>query len=130
MKILLDTCCIIWAVSSPSSLSEKATDLLTKKDSQVYISPISCAEIACLADRGRITLEQHWKVWFNTYTELNAWQVKDITLNVIQEAYSLPDSFHQDPTDRIITATARIHNLTLITADKKILSYPHVLTIW
>lgn len=53
-----------------------------------------------------------------------------ICCKVNYEAYSLPDSFHQDPADRIITATARIHDLTLLTAGKKILAYPHVTTAW
>ena len=130
MKLLLDTCCIIWAVSDPSSLSAKAVDVLEREDSEIFVSPISCAEIACLSERGRIELDQHWKLWFNYYLELNGWQIKDIDLTVIQEAYSLPDSFHPDPVDRIITATARIHDLVLLTADGKILSYPHVKTIW
>jgi PIN domain nuclease of toxin-antitoxin system len=51
------------------------------------------------------------------------------TLDVMQEAYSLPDEFHQDPADRIIVATARIHDLTIITGDLKIVNYPHVKTI-
>ena len=130
MRILLDTCCVIWAISSPASLSSAAVDILERKDTVVYVSPISCAEIACLSDRGRITLKQHWKTWFNHYFTVNDWQLKDITLSIIQEAYSLPDDFHQDPADRIITATARIHDLTLLTADKKILDYPHVTTAW
>ena len=54
MKLLLDTCCIIWAVSDPSSLSGKATDVLEREDSAIFVSPISCAEIACLSERGRI----------------------------------------------------------------------------
>ncbi len=48
----------------------------------------------------------------------------------MEEAYSLPESFHADPADRIITATARLKNYTLLTADRKILSYPHVNAIW
>lgn len=130
MKILLDTCSIIWTISEPSVLSPKAAQLIESTESQIYVSPISCAEIACLAERGRIVLNQHWKVWFNHYLNLNCWKIKDINLAIIQESYSLPDSFHQDPADRIITATARIHNLTVITADKKILNYPHVDTVW
>lgn len=130
MKVLLDTCCLIWAVSSPSSLSSEVTVILERKETMVHISPISCAEIACLTERGHISLQQHWKTWFNHYLNLNEWHVVNIDLPVIQEAYSLPDSFHQDPADRIITATARIHNLTLLTADKKILDYPHVATAW
>jgi len=43
--------------------------------------------------------------------------------------HSLPETFHADPVDRVLTATARIHNLTLVTADRKILDYPHVNTL-
>ena len=130
MNILLDTCSIIWTISDPASLSGPAHDCLVAEDTSVIISPISCAEIACLVEREKITLNQHWKTWFNHYTDVNGWHVEDITLTVIQEAYSLPGEFHQDPADRIITATARIHDLAVVTADSKILNYPHVKTIW
>jgi PIN domain nuclease of toxin-antitoxin system len=94
------------------------------------MAPISSAEIACLAMRGRITINQHWKTWVNSNLAINGWIPLDINLQIIQDAYSLPDSFNTDPADRIITATARIHDLTLITADKKILEYLHVNTMW
>lgn len=130
MKLLLDTCCIIWAVSNPDSLSRAAVDLLQAEDSEIFVSPVSSAEIACAAERGRIRLNQHWKIWFKHYIKINKWQLEIIDLNTIEEAYSLPETFHDDPVDRIITATARLKNYTLLTADKKILDYPHVTTIW
>ena len=130
MKILLDTCCIIWAVSNPENLSKKATLLLQDEDSEIFISPISAAEIACAAERGRISLERHWKKWFRYYLDLNGWQIENIDLGIIEEAYSLPENFHPDPADRIITATARVRNFSVLTADRKILDYPHVESIW
>ena len=130
MKLLLDTCCIIWAVSSPESLSTAATELLVAEDSEIFVSPISAAEIACASERGSIELNEHWKIWFRRYIERNNWQVETIDLNIIEEAYSLPEMFHPDPADRIITATARLKHLTIITADKKILNYPHVNAVW
>lgn len=48
----------------------------------------------------------------------------------MEEAYSLPESFHPDPADRIIAATARIRSYSILTADQKILNYPHVESIW
>jgi PIN domain nuclease of toxin-antitoxin system len=42
------------------------------------------------------------------------------------ESTQLPGTFHRDPADQIIVATARIYNDPLLTADAKILSYPHV----
>ncbi|MBN2442764.1 MAG: type II toxin-antitoxin system VapC family toxin [Spirochaetales bacterium] len=130
MNILLDTCAIIWAISEPSQLSEKAKKLIRTADSQITVSAISCGEIACAVERNRIDINMHWKKWFNHYIALNNWKCFDISLKIIEEAYSLPGEFHQDPSDRIIVATARLHSLQIITADKKILNYPHVDSEW
>jgi PIN domain nuclease of toxin-antitoxin system len=46
------------------------------------------------------------------------------------ESCSLPGDFHKDPADQIIVATARVHNLTLLTKDRKILYYRHVKAAW
>ena len=129
MKLLLDTCAIIWSVSAPEKLSSRSREVLVLAGTKIFFSPISSAEIACLAERGRITLDRHWKSWFNHFTELGGWKSIDISLQIAQEAYSLPDRFHQDPTDRIIVATARRHDLTIVTGDRKIIEYPHVNTI-
>ena len=51
-------------------------------------------------------------------------------LRIVEEAYSLPEPFHADPVDRVLVATARLHNLQLVTGDRKILDYPHVQTLW
>lgn len=130
MKVLLDTCCIIWSASDPDRLTSQVSKILQTEETEVLASPISCAEIACLSDNGRIELNQHWKLWFNHIMAVNQWQIVDMNLAVIQEAYSLPGDFHRDPADRIITATARLNGATILTADKKILNYPHALSLW
>lgn len=129
MKILLDTCAIIWSVAMPEKLSSQATALLKESDTEVFVSPISCAELACLQDRGRIELDCHWKTWFDRYVEMNGWQMIDISLEIIQDAFSLPSPFHADPSDRIIAATARTHGLPLVTGDRKLIDYPFLNTI-
>ena len=130
MKLILDTCCVIWAVSESSSLSDKAKSLLTADDSEIYVSVITVAELACAVDRQCIALDRHWKKWFRHYVDINGWEAKDINIDIMEEAYSLPGEFHSDPSDRIITATARLNRYTILTADRKILKYPHVNSIW
>ena len=130
MKILLDTCTILWAVSQPEKITPEACELILREDSQVCVSAISCAEIAMASERGRIELDRHWKIWFRHYISVNDWKCFAINLQIIEETYSLPEPFHRDPADRIIVATARIHSCNLITADKKILEFPHVNTTW
>jgi PIN domain nuclease of toxin-antitoxin system len=46
------------------------------------------------------------------------------------QSVNLPDGFHDDPADRIITASSMILGLPLITKDKRILSYPYVHAVW
>jgi PIN domain nuclease of toxin-antitoxin system len=129
LKILLDTCAIIWSVAMPEKLSPAAVVLLEEPSTEVFVSPISCAELACLQDRGRIELDCHWKTWFNRYIEMNGWRVIDISLGIIQDAFSLPPPFHADPADRILAATARVHSLTLATGDRKLIDYPFLETV-
>ena len=52
MNILLDTCAVVWIVSDPDRLSARAQELVTLPDTGVFVSAISCAEIACLAEDG------------------------------------------------------------------------------
>ena len=39
------------------------------------------------------------------------------------EAAMLPGDFHRDPADRLLVATARLLDLTIVTSDAKILAY-------
>ena len=130
MKLLLDTGCLIWAIAQPDHLSITARKLLTARENQIFFSPISAAEIACACDRGRLVVRPHWKPWLRKHIDANQWQAHPMDLTTVEEAYSLPGAFHADPADRIITATARLHELALLTADKKILAYPHVNAVW
>ena len=129
MKVLLDTCAIIWSVAMPENLSARAATLLGQADTEVFVSPISCAELACLQERGRIELDCHWKICFDRYVEMNGWQLIDISLEIIQDAFSLPAPFHADPADRIIAATTRTHGLALATGDRKLIDYPFLETV-
>ena len=126
MILVLDTCAILWCVADPARLSDHAIELLTLDTTRVVVSPISAAEIACGVKRKRISLDRHWKTWFRHYIHENGWDVIPIDLEIIEESYSLPDEFHDDPADRIIVATARKLSGTVITGDRKILEYPHV----
>jgi PIN domain nuclease of toxin-antitoxin system len=130
MDILLDTCAFVWAVLEPSRLSAPAVAVLQAKDTAIHVSPLSSAEIACAVERGRLQLTEHWKPWFRRYVDANGWVCLPIDLDVIEEAYSLPPPFHDDPVDRMLVAVARLNHFPIVTADRRILGYPHVKTIW
>jgi PIN domain nuclease of toxin-antitoxin system len=126
MNVLLDTCAILWAVADPDKLSDSAREVLTNEATRVCVSPISAAEIARGVERDRIKLDRHWRPWFRHFLTENGWELVPIDLRIVEEAYSLPGDFHQDPADRIIVATARVHTLHIVTGDRRILDYPFV----
>ena len=61
---------------------------------------------------------------------MNGWTVLPIDLDTVEEAYALPDPFHCDPADRLIVAAARRLSAPVVTADVRMLDYPHVRTLW
>lgn len=130
MNVILDTCALIWCVSDPDNLTPIAQTAVEAPDTHVFVSVISCGEVACLAEAGKIAVTPHWRTWFDNAVADNGWSVLDIDLLTVQEAFSLPGDFHRDPADRFITAAARLNRMHVVTADRKILDYPHVQSIW
>jgi PIN domain nuclease of toxin-antitoxin system len=130
MPYLLDTCAILFIAENTADLSPASLKLIGAASAgEVFVSAISVAELACLQERGRITLKQHWRAWWDALLQRTAWICLPITAEIMAEACSLPPPIHRDPADRVLVATARLERLTLVTTDGKILSYPHVATI-
>jgi PIN domain nuclease of toxin-antitoxin system len=82
--------------------------------------------IAKLFEKGRIDFSIPLGSWFSQALERPETIVIPMSPNIIIESINLPGEFHKDPADQIIVATARILDCTMVTADEKILSYPHV----
>jgi len=129
--ILLDTHVWFWSLTEPNRLSKGAYNLIkrTPVDKRA-IASISIWEFAMMVSKGRIQMKMSPEQWLDHATEKTGIQILELTPKVAIESCQLPGSFHADPADRIIVATARINGATLITKDKKILAYPHVNSIW
>jgi PIN domain nuclease of toxin-antitoxin system len=129
--ILLDTHTWIWAHSETHLLSANVLELIQEtQPDQRAIASISIWEFAMMASKGRIALKIDPKIWLSSATTMSGLRIMELTADVAMESCSLPGEFHRDPADRIIVATARTHNLTLLTKDRKILDYPHVKSLW
>lgn len=129
--ILLDTHIWWWALSEPENLS--ATALATIKETKAdarLIASISIWEFAMMVARKKIELKTSPESWLSRAIHGTGIQVIELSPEIAVESCRLPGEFHRDPADQIIVATARVHNLSLVTKDQKILGYPHVKTIW
>jgi PIN domain nuclease of toxin-antitoxin system len=126
VNLLLDTCSVIFVAQDPDRLSKATRELLVDSSNAVFASVVTAGELACLADRKKIVLPRHWKSWFRDCVERNGWNLLPLTIEIMEEAYSLPDPIHRDPVDRILIASSRLEEMTLVTTDRLILDYPHV----
>ena len=84
---------------------------------------ISLWETALLASGGRVVLGQPLAQWMMAAISAPGLSVEPLVSQVDVEAYSLPDAFHRDAAARLIVATARVVNATLMTRDQRILDY-------
>ncbi len=128
MSLLLDTHVWIWSQETPEELGDSTRQLLLDPEQALYVSPVSTLEIARLDAKGTINLTGSLLEWVSeTLQALRGITVR-ISHEIAAEAYALPGPFHRDPADRILAATARLDHLTLVTADDRLLKYPHVRT--
>ena len=129
--ILLDTHTWIWSHSATKLLSDDVKILIKQTQTdQRAIASISIWEFAMMVTKGRINVKIDPKRWLNNAIGKSGLQVIELTPEIAMESCNLPGDFHKDPADQIIVATARTHNLTLLTKDRKIIEYPHVKAIW
>ncbi len=97
-----------------------------RQDDEIGVSVISCWEVAKLVERQRLKLPCPVTEWLTLALAYPGIRLLDLTPQIAVESTQLPDSFHRDPADQIIVATARVTNSPLVTLDGRILSYPHV----
>ncbi len=129
--ILLDTHTWIWSHSATKLLSDNVKKLIKKTQTdQRAIASISIWEFAMMVTKGRINVKIDPKRWLNNAIGKSGLRVIELTPEIAMESCNLPGDFHKDPADRIIVTTARTHNLTLLTKDRKILEYSHVTAMW
>lgn len=130
--IVLDTHALVWWIGSDPHLSRKAHDVIRKElpDGRLGISAISAWEIGMLVAKGRLALGMDVDEWLDTVQAIPGVTTLPLTAKAALDSSRLPGSFHGDPADRMIVATARAENAPLVTADRHIRAYRHVRTIW
>ena len=132
MTALLDTHAWVWWVTEDRRLSKRAHGAIerARKGDGLGLSAISIWEVAKKVEKGQLTLDRPVDEWLDIALAADGLQLLELTRPVLVDSCRLPGSFHGDPADQIIVATARRRAASLITADARIHEYGHVKTIW
>lgn len=129
MKLLLDTHVWVWSQESPERLGPKTTSLVQSPSNIILVSTISTLELAQLLYKSRISMRGDILTWVRRALDNLGAETVEITHQIAILAYGLSGKLHPDPADRILIASASVHDAHLLTADERILEYPHVKTI-
>ncbi len=132
-SIIIDTHTLVWWVNGSDDLSTKANGIIgdvLKSGGEVIISSISAWEISMLIEKGRLILSMDVESWLDEVSQIEGVRFMPVDNEIAVKSTVLPGEFHKDPADRMIVAAARKLAIPLVTADKKIIAYEHVRTVW
>jgi PIN domain nuclease of toxin-antitoxin system len=120
MKLLLDTHIWLWSILTPERLSPKVRGALRDRSNELWLSPISTWELAVLSAKGRIVLNEDVAQWVARAMAAAPLREAPLTHEIVLETTKLRLP-HSDPADYFLGATARVLDLTLVTADKRLI---------
>ncbi len=124
MKIVLDTCALIWWSLDPDKLSPSATDACNQmeKDKNGLVPSISIWEIAIKIKNNKLDLGVDLQKYVASLKKSDVVNIVPIDEDLWLESVKL-EWTHRDPVDRIVIALAEMEQATIITADKEIRNF-------
>jgi len=118
MKVLLDTCALIWFLRDDSELSEKAAQLIENSNTDAFVSVVSIWEIAIKASIGKIQTPIGFQDSLEDKLKASGFNILTVGYQHAAGVYDLP-IVHNDPFDRLLISQCRTEKLTAITDDTR-----------
>ena len=117
-------------MSAPDKLSRRARETIDYADT-IGICPISCWEISMKVTAGRISLDRDTRAWVRQALHRRGVELLELSADIAVRAGRIDRaSFHGDPADRLIVATAVHHGAELISKDARIRKFSGVRSVW
>ena len=122
-SLLLDTHAWVW-LNLGVELSERSLQAIEQAAASggLWVSVISVWEVSLLHAKGRLRFGMSCIDWVERALAPPV-VLATLTPIIAVESNALPAAFHDDPADRMITATARVGGHTLLTRDRLLLGY-------
>jgi PIN domain nuclease of toxin-antitoxin system len=126
LRLLLDTHIWLWSLQEIGRLGVGVRHAMRNPENELWLSPISPWEALILHEKGRIHLVGDLDDWVaeSTAPFLEA----PLTNEIVKLSRMLPLP-QRDPADRFLAATAKVLDLTLVTADANLLGLGEIATL-
>ena len=123
--LLLDTHVWIWTLAGDARIGRRARSLLARAESRdvIRISPITLFEVMALHTVARLQLTRPPDEWIRQAMSSAPVRIAELSPAIAIDAGRIPRDVLADPVDRLLVATARGMEATLLTADARILQY-------
>ena len=124
--VLLDTYTWLWSVEGDvRRIGRRTRALLSQAErrDRIRVSPVSIFEIVALQTSGRLRLSRSAESWIRASLLAAGVRLAEMTAAIAVDAGAIPRTALGDPLDRLLVATARHLDATLLTADRQILDY-------
>jgi PIN domain nuclease of toxin-antitoxin system len=119
VKVLLDTCAVIWATMSPAVLSHKAQKTLANESNVILISAATAWEIATKVRLGKLSGAEKLEQDFLAVMEEAGYTLLAIDTESALRAGRLTAE-HKDPFDRMIAAQALALDVAVLSPDPQL----------
>jgi PIN domain nuclease of toxin-antitoxin system len=112
----------VWSHAEPERLAKRVSAALREPSNELWLSPISVWEFLLLAERGRLRLRADLGAvdWVEAALSRVPMHEAALTRDVALRSRAVRIE-HEDPADRFLAATAEVYELTLVTADERLL---------
>ncbi len=126
--LLVDTHALVWFVTAPQKLSERARSELVAADA-IWVSAISLVEVVYLAEKGRVPAELHTRLASELDSTGSPLRLVPVDRAVVDRLGDVPRDAVPDMPDRLLAASALALGLPLVTCDG-CLTASSIETVW
>jgi PIN domain nuclease of toxin-antitoxin system len=119
MKVLLDTCTLIWATLSPSALSRDARETIADEGNVILVSAASAWEIATKVRLGKLPGAEKLERDYLDVMKDAGYTLLDLDTASALRAGRLTAE-HRDPFDRMLAAQALSLDIPILSPDPEL----------
>jgi len=128
VKLLLDTGPFLWYITGDRRLPDRLRRLIREPDQEVFLSVVSVWEATVKQGLGRLPLPAPAGTYLPGMRARHGIAPLALEESAVSHLAKLPAT-HRDPFDRMLVCQAIEHELTIVTPDEVVRSYP-IRTLW